>query len=84
MLAAATLSIVVGCASFALRTEKDYDRGQATQPKFVKDSEVCAKQAEADQTRFGIGGDIDPTHATYNRMYDACMRASGHQRKPEP
>jgi hypothetical protein len=78
------LFIVVGCASFAIRTADDYDRGQASQPKFVKDSEVCAKQAEADQSKFGIGGDIDPTHATYNRMYDACMRASGHRRKPEP
>jgi len=84
MLAIPALFIIVGCASFATRAAADYDRGQAPQPQFVKDSEVCAKQAEADQSRFGIGGDIDPTHATYNRMYDACMRASGYRRKPEP
>ena len=23
------------------------------------------------------------THSTFNRMYDACMRASGYRRKPE-
>jgi hypothetical protein len=84
MLAAPALSIAVGCASFAIRTADVYDRGPAPQPQFAKDSEVCARQAEADQSKFGIGGDIDPTHATYNRMYDACMRASGYRRKTEP
>ena len=49
-------------------------------PQFVKDNEACARQAELDQRKFG-GGELDSTHATYNRMYDACMRASGYQRK---
>jgi hypothetical protein len=84
MLGVAALFVVVGCTSFATRTAEDYDRGQTPQPQFVKDGEVCARQAEADQRKFGIGGDMDPTHATYNRMYDACMRASGYRRKPEP
>jgi hypothetical protein len=75
------LVIVTGCASFAARTAADYEQGPAPRPQFVKDNEVCAKQAEADQRRFGIGGDMDPTHATFNRMYDACMRASGYPRK---
>ena len=81
MLAAPALLVVIGCATFAARTANDYELGQAPRPQFVKDNEVCAKQAEADQRRFGIGGEMDPTHATYNRMYDACMRASGYQRK---
>jgi hypothetical protein len=31
-----------------------------------------------------MGGEHDPTHATYNRMFDACMRASGYLRKQAP
>ena len=81
MLAAPTLLVVIGCATYAARTADDYDQGQAPRPQFVKDNEACARQAEADQRRFGIGGEMDPTHATFNRMYDACMRASGYQRK---
>jgi len=81
MLAVAALVVVIGCATYAARTADDYDQGQAPRPQFVKDNEACARQAEADQRRFGIGGEMDPTHATFNRMYDACMRASGYQRK---
>ena len=81
MLAVPALVIVIGCATYAARTADDYDQGQAPRPQFVKDNEACARQAEADQRRFGIGGEMDPTHATFNRMYDACMRASGYQRK---
>jgi len=81
VLALASLMVVIGCATYAARTADDYDQGQAPRPQFVKDNEACARQAEADQRRFGIGGEMDPTHATFNRMYDACMRASGYQRK---
>ena len=81
MLAVPMLLVVIGCTNFEVRTTDDYDQGQAPRPQFVKDNEACARQAEVDQRRFGIGGDMDPTHATFNRMYDACMRASGYQRK---
>ena len=81
MLAAPMLLVVIGCATYAARTADDYDQGQAPRPQFVKDNEACARQAEIDQRRFGIGGEMDPTHATFNRMYDACMRASGYQHK---
>jgi len=81
MLAAPALLFVLGCAQYAARTAEDYDQGQAPRPQFVKDNEACARQAQVDQRKFGIGGEMDPTHATFNRMYDACMRASGYQRK---
>ena len=81
MFAAPALLLVIGCAQYAARTAEDYDQGQAPRPQFVKDNEACARQAEVDQRKFGIGGEMDPTHATFNRMYDACMRASGYQRK---
>jgi hypothetical protein len=81
MLVVPALLFIVGCATHAARTVDDYDHGQASRPQFVKDNEACARQAEVDQRKFGIGGDMDPTHATFNRMYDACMRASGYQRK---
>jgi hypothetical protein len=81
--AALALPMAIGCTTFAPRTAADYERGQTPDPQFVKDSEVCAKQSEADQKRLGFAGEHDPTHATFNRMYDACMRASGYRRKPE-
>lgn len=84
MLATPALLFVVGCATFRAGAAEDYDRGQAPPPRFANDAAVCAKLAEADQRNLGIGGDIDPTHATYNRMFDACMRASGYRHKPEP
>jgi len=74
------LLFVIGCATSAARTADDYEQGPAPRPQFVRDSEACARQAELDQRKFG-GGELDSTHATYNRMYDACMRASGYQRK---
>ncbi len=80
-LVAAALLVAIGCATYAARTADDYDQGQAPRPQFVKDNEACARQAEVDQRKFGIGGEMDPTHATFNRMYDACMRASGYQRR---
>ncbi len=82
--AAAALLVGAGCAAFQAAATEDYDRGQASAAQFAKDGEVCAKQAEADQKQFGMGGEMDPTHATYNRMFDACMRASGYRRKPGP
>lgn len=81
--AIATLLAGVGCSAFRASAGEDYDRGQAPAPRFAKDSEICATQAEADQKQFGYGGENDPTHATYNRMFDACMRASGYRRRPE-
>jgi hypothetical protein len=81
MLVVPALLVAIGCATYAARTAEDYEQGPAPRPQFVKDNEACARQAEVDQRKFGIGGDMDPTHATYNRMYDACMRASGYRRK---
>ena len=84
LLAAATIFVAVGCATFKAGATQDYDRGRTPAPQFAKDGEVCEKLADADQKQFGVGGEFDPTHSTYNRMFDACMRASGYQRKPEP
>lgn len=80
-LAATALLLGTGCATFRANSTADYDRGQTPASQFSKDGEICAKMAETDQNRFGAGGEIDPTHATFNRMFDACMRASGYQRK---
>jgi len=74
--------MIVGCSSFAARTMNDYDQGGVSSAKFSKDSEACDKQATADQRTMGAGS-MDPSHGTYNRMYDACMRASGYQPKPK-
>jgi hypothetical protein len=82
--AVAALLVDVGCAAFQAGATEDYERGQVSAAQFAKDGEVCAKQAEADQKQFGMGGDMDPTNATYNRMFDACMRASGYRRKQGP
>ena len=84
LLAAAALLGGGGCATLKGGATGDYDQGAAPAPQFAKDGEICAKQAEADQKQFGMGGENDPTHTTYNRMFDACMRASGYRRNPEP
>ena len=84
LLVATALLGTAACATLKGGAAGDYERGNASASQFAKDGEICAKQAEADQKQFGIGGDIDLTHSTYNRMFDACMRASGYQRKQEP
>jgi hypothetical protein len=77
------LLVAIGCTAFTPRTAADYEPGQTPHPQFTRDNEACARQSEADQNRFGMGGDLDPTHSTFNRMYDACMRASGYKRKQD-
>lgn len=84
LLGLASLVVSVGCSTFKAGVAEDYDRGQAPPAKFAKDAEVCTKQAEADQKQFGMGGEHDLTNSTFNRMFDACMRASGYRRKQAP
>jgi len=69
-----------GCGSTQVRTVDEYDPGSTPQAQFVKGASLCEKQAETDEK--SMGGTMDPTHGTYNRMFDACMRASGWTRKP--
>ena len=71
--------LVAGCAS--VRTSADYDAGASDSARFAKDSVMCERQAEADQKNIGLGP-WDVTQNTFNRMYDACMRAIGYTRKP--
>jgi hypothetical protein len=78
MLALAT----AGCATSRQYTADGYDPGTKPQAQFVKEASLCDKQAEADQKNIGLGP-MDYTYSTYNRMFDACMRASGSVRKPE-
>ena len=71
---------VAGCTSMAARTTADYDPGSAATEKLAKDADACARQAEAHQKEYGLGP-YDPTHGSYNWMYDSCMQAGGYQRK---
>ena len=71
---------LAACTSMAVRTVADYDRGSAPAEKIAKDADSCAKQAEAHQKEHGLGP-YDPTHGSYNWMFDSCMQASGYQRK---
>jgi hypothetical protein len=80
MHAAIAAIALAGCTSMAVRTVADYDRGGAPAEKLAKDADACAKQAEAHQKEYGLGP-YDPTHGSYNWMYDSCMQAGGHQRK---
>jgi hypothetical protein len=74
---------VSGCSAPRALTASDYDPGGASPEQFAKAATLCAKQAEADQKNLGLGP-LDPTYSTQNRMFDACMRASGYARKPQP
>jgi hypothetical protein len=77
--AIATIAIV-GCATMAAHKASDYDRGNVSEDKMTKDVDSCAKQAEAHTKEYGMGP-YDPTHGSYNFMFDSCMQAGGYQRK---
>jgi len=83
VLSVSALVLALGCTAFVQRSAADYERGEVSPTRFTQDSAACAKQSDADQLRYGMGADLDLTHSTFNRMYDACMRASGYTRKPE-
>ena len=80
MIVAIVTIAVVGCNSMAVRTAADYDPGSAASEKLAKDADACARQAEAHQKEYGLGP-YDPTHGSYNWMYDSCMQAGGYRRK---
>ena len=71
---------MAGCASMAAHRAADFDPGTASADKLSKDADSCAKQAEAHTKEYGMGP-YDPTHGSYNFMFDACMQAGGYQRK---
>ena len=73
-------SFTAACGSTEVRTADHYDRGQTPQAQFLREAANCDKQAEADQKLLG-NGPYDPSQSTYNRMFDACMRASGYAPK---
>ena len=80
MHAAVAVLAIAGCASMAAHTPADYEPGNAPAEKLAKDADSCAKQADAHTKEYGLGP-YDPTHGSYNFMYDACMQAGGYQRK---
>jgi hypothetical protein len=71
---------VGGCASMAAHKAADFESGAASAEKLAKDADSCDKQAEAHTKQYGMGP-YDPTHCSYNFMYDSCMQAGGYQRK---
>jgi hypothetical protein len=73
-------SLAVACGSTEVRTADHYDPGQTPRAQFLREASNCDKQAEADQKQLGYGP-YDPSQSTYNRMFDACMRASGYAPK---
>ena len=73
--------LIAACASTEVRIDDDYDPGKTPRDQFLREASLCDKQAETDQKNLGTGP-YDPRQATYNRMYDACMRAFGYARKP--
>jgi hypothetical protein len=73
-------SFAAACGSTEVRTADHYDPGQTPRAQFLREAGNCDKQAEADQKLLGYGP-YDPSQSTYNRMFDACMRASGYAPK---
>jgi hypothetical protein len=78
---AALAALAAACAANELRTADQYDPGSTPRAQFLREAANCEKQAELDQKNLGLGP-YDPAQQTYNRMFDACMRASGYARKP--
>lgn len=77
---AVAIIAAAGCSTMAAHQATDYDPGGASADKLSKDADSCAKQAEAHTKEYGMGP-YDPTHGSYNFMFDACMQAGGYQRK---
>jgi len=73
-------ALATACASNEVRTPDHYERGAASSAQFQKEAALCDKQAESDQKQMGYGP-YDPSQSVYNRMFDACMRASGYAPK---
>jgi hypothetical protein len=71
---------IVGCNSMAIRTSADYDKGAFSDSRYQQDVRACEKQAEGNAKEHGMGP-YDPTHGSYNWMYDVCMRTSGYERR---
>jgi len=78
--AAALGWLLAACGSAEVRTADHYDPGQTPRAQFLREAANCDKQAETDQKQLGYGP-YDPSQSTYNRMFDACMRASGYAPK---
>lgn len=68
-----------GCATFT-----DYKADQYGQGVNDREAAACEMQAEQSRTNHGYDGLIGSgyMHESFNRVYDACMRAKGYQRKP--
>lgn len=74
---------VAACSAPRALTADDYDPGGTPRERFAREASLCESQAEADQKNIGLGP-YDPTYSTRNRMFDACMRASGYARRAAP
>jgi hypothetical protein len=78
-----TITMLSGCASFSNLDSSAFEKGNTLEKQFITDSAQCEMEGEKSRTMGGMGGlaGIASYHETFNRVYDACMRAKGYARK---
>ena len=77
------LLVLGGCSSFSEETSDAFAPGTASPEQFSRDSAACEMSAGGRQSMDGMGGmaGIAQYYASYNKVYDPCMRAKGYQHK---
>jgi hypothetical protein len=71
------------CASFSNLDSSAFARGDVPDRQLVMESAQCEMEGEKSRSMQGMGGlaGIASHYETFNRVYDACMRAKGYMRK---
>lgn len=79
----AILALAVSLVACASQPAGDYLIGDALPETFEQQAADCEMRAEQSRTMYGMGGfaGIAAYYGSYNRVFDACMRAKGFHRK---
>ncbi|MBU6297971.1 MAG: hypothetical protein KGJ79_08580 [Alphaproteobacteria bacterium] len=69
-----------GCGRWADLDSDAFAQGQASQERFMLDSDACQRTAENARSYSiaGLAADNVGKHTVFNRAYTACMKARGY------
>lgn len=78
-----SITVLSGCASFSNLDSSAFQKGNIPDKQFIADSAQCEMEGEKSRNTSGMGGlaGITSYYETFNRVYDACMRAKSYTRK---
>ena len=78
-----SITALSGCASFSNLDSSAFEKGDIPDKQFTTESAQCEMEGEKSRSVGGMGGlaGMASYYETFNRVYDACMRAKGYNRK---